>query len=148
MESQLEAAQVPPASLSPSRYSARPRPEQIQLQPHRHGQGQPQLADRQHEVPGQDGEVAPQQVHRGVSLLTHPLLLFLVFVSFCAVCFKMHLLQSHCCFDSLIKTHLRMKAFIEDNEKGDFLIHSPDKKINPWMEKVSCSHFVSSHPSC
>ena len=32
-----------------------------------HGQGQPHLADQQHEVPGQDGEVAALQVYRRVS---------------------------------------------------------------------------------
>ena len=30
-----------------------------------------------------------------------------------------------------------MQAFLEGNEKGDFLIDSTDKKINTWMEMVN-----------
>ena len=29
-----------------------------------------------------------------------------------------------------------MKAFVEENEKGDFRIHSLDKKLYPWVEKA------------
>ena len=31
----------------------------------------------------------------------------------------------------------RMVAFVEQNQKGDFLMHSPENRFNPWIPKVS-----------
>ena len=38
------------------------------------------------------------------------------------------------CLKSILS--IRMMTYISENQKGDHLIHPPDKKNNPWMEKV------------
>ena len=31
---------------------------------------------------------------------------------------------------------IRIKAYVEEHEKDDYLVNTPDKKANPWMDKV------------
>lgn len=49
--------------------------------PRSHGQGRTQEADREHEVPGVHGALAPLQVHSGVSTLPPPPALYTFVVS-------------------------------------------------------------------
>ena len=58
----LESLEASPGSSQ----SVQPREREITVTP-RHGQRQSHLADQQHAVPGQDGEMAALQVYRGVS---------------------------------------------------------------------------------
>ena len=40
-------------------------------------------------------------------------------------------------FVKIANLYLRMVAFVEGSQKGDFLLHSPENRGNPWIPKVT-----------